>query len=451
MPEPTSPEPTSPEPISPTIADATVAPGQGAAAPTRRLPRMVREFLATEAAGGVVVLVAALVAVAWANSPWRGGYARLWAVELGFQVGPFSLTEDLRHWINDAAMALFFFVVGLEIKREIVHGELRQFRVAALPILAAVGGMLIPASIYLAVAGGEASRGWGVPMATDIAFAVGVLALLGPRVPTALKLFLLTLAIVDDIGAIGVIAVFYSDDVALRFLLAAGVLILVMLALRRLRVVWLVPFLILGAGVWLMTLLSGVHATIAGVTLGLLAPATPLAAASTAREWAMDLGDEPSPAELGTMVKLAKDSMSTAERLEHRLHPWTSFAVVPAFALANAGVAFGSSGQGAAGLASVSVAVVLGLVLGKTIGIAGFSWMAVRVGLARLPEGTTWPMIVGVSALGGIGFTVSLFIAELAFAPGPVQDAAKVGILLASVAAALLGTLLLRRALASAR
>ncbi len=362
-------------------------------------------------------------------------------------MGRFVLVEDLRHWVNDGLMALFFFVVGLEIKRELVHGDLRDPRVAALPALAAAGGMAVPALLFLLVTLGDgATRGWGIPMATDIAFAIGVVALLGSRVPASLKLFLLTFAIVDDIGAIAVIAVFYATDVEPVFLATAAGLVLVMLGLRRLGVVWLAPYVVLGAGVWLATHTSGVHATIAGVVLGLLAPAQPLTPAAVSREWAQDLSDDPGPAELDAMNRLAQTTVSPVERLEHRLHPWTSFVVVPVFALANAGVVVMADSFDAPATVGVAAGVVLGLVVGKLVGITAATWLAVRSGLGRLPEDTTWAMIVGIAAIGGIGFTVSLFVAELAYPPGAVQDAAKLGVLGASVMAAALGATLLVRA-----
>jgi len=407
----------------------------------------VRQFLETEAAGGMVLLVAAVAALVWANSPWRASYEVLWHTDLSVGLGRFVLVEDLRHWVNDGLMALFFFVVGLEIKRELVHGELRDPRVAAMPAIAALGGMAVPALLFLLVtAGGGGSKGWGIPMATDIAFAIGVVALLGSRVPASLKLFLLTLAIVDDIGAIVVIAFFYATDVQPIFLAGALALVTAMLGLRRAGVVWLAPYVVLGVGVWLATQASGVHATIAGVALGLLAPARPLTPAAVAREWAGDLSDDPGPAELDAMTRLAQTSVSPAERLEHRLHPWTSFVVVPVFALANAGVVIKADAFDAPATAGVALGVVLGLVVGKLVGITAATWLAVRSGLGRLPEGATWPMVMGIAAIGGIGFTVSLFIAELAYQPGAVQDAAKLGVLGASMIAALLGATVLVRA-----
>ncbi len=416
------------------------------ALPGRRLPRALQEFLRTESSGGIVLLAGAVVALAWANSPWRSSYEALWGTELVVELGRLTLAEDLRHWVNDGLMVLFFFVIGLEIKGEIVHGDLRSPRVAALPALAALGGMVVPALVYLAVnAGGGGSNGWGVPMATDIAFALGVVALLGSRVPASLKLFLLTLAIVDDIGAILVIALFYSSDLDLVALAAAVALLLVIVVLRRAQVVWVPCYVVLGIGVWLATLLSGVHATIAGVALGLLAPAHPLAPAVVAREWAEDLADEPSPQDLAGMTGMARASVSVAERLEHQLHPVTSFVIVPLFALANAGVVMSAAVFDAPDATAVAAGVVLGLVVGKVVGISAFSWLAVRLGVGTLPSDVRWGQIIGIAALAGVGFTVSLFIAGLAFDDVELQAAAKVGILAASAIAAAIGTAVLAR------
>ena len=385
--------------------------------PGRRVPRVVRQFLATEAAGGLVLLIAAVVALAWANSPWSAAYRTVWSTDLSLSVGRHVLAEDLRHWVNEALMAVFFLVVGLEIKRELVYGELRDPRVAAMPVIAAAGGMAVPALLYLLVtAGSDLSGGWGIPVATDIAFAVGVVALLGPRVPSSLKLFLLTLAIVDDIGAILVIAVFYAGHVQPELLLIAAGLIAAMLGLRRAGIVWLAPYVVLGIGVWLATRASGIHPTTAGVALGLLAPETAV-----------------SPAE-------------RLERLERLLHPWSSFVIVPLFALANAGVELRTDSFDRPGAARVTAAVVVGLWAGKTLGITAAAWLAVRTGLGRLPEGATWPMVMGIAGIAGTGFTVALFIADLAFEPGPLKSAAKIGVLFASTLAAVIGAVVLRRA-----
>jgi NhaA family Na+:H+ antiporter len=373
-------------------------------------PRNIREFLATEVAGGVVLLAATVVALAWVNSPWGHGYDALWETRLG--------VEDLRHWVNDGLMAVFFFVVGLEIKRELVTGELRTWRQAATPAIAAVGGMVVPALAYLAInAGAPGGRGWGIPMATDIAFVLGVAALLGSRAPSGLRLFLLTLAIVDDLGAIVVIAVFYSSDVRPVALLAAVAVLATMVGLRVLRFRWLPAYAVLGVAVWFAVFESGVHATIAGVVLALLAPARPE-------------GDGP----------------SVGERLEEALHPWTSLLIVPLFALANAGVVLRGSAFSAEGAGLVAAGVAAGLVAGKLVGVTAGAALAVRLRVGDLPDGVTWRHVAGGAALAGIGFTVSLFITDLAFADDALRSAAKVGILGASLTASLLGAAVLLRA-----
>jgi NhaA family Na+:H+ antiporter len=414
--------------------------------PGRRLPRPVREFLDTESAGGVVLLVGAVVALVWANSPWQHSYRALWETEVALETGRFVLSESLRDWVNDGLMALFFFVVGLEIKRELVQGELRSPRTAALPVLGALGGMVVPAVVFLVVNAGQPGvGGWGIPMATDIAFALGVVALLGPRVPSSLKLFLLTLAVADDVGAIVVIALFYSSRTDGRALGVAAGLVAAIAVLRRARVTWMPCFVVLGVGVWLATLASGIHATIAGVVVGLLTPAHPLAPSRLAREWAEDLVDEPTPAELLAMTSAARDSVSVAERLAHRLHPLTSFVIVPLFALANAGVTLSSGILAAPGTATVAVGVGLGLVVGKAVGITAACWLAVRLGLGALPRGVGWRQMTGIASVAGVGFTVSLFVAGLAFDDVALVGAAKVGILAGSLVAAVAGSALLAR------
>ena len=434
------------QPPAPEEPSQIVVPAS-AALPSRSLPKPIRKFLHTESSGGVVLLLAAAVALGWANSPLLASYSSLWETELAIEIGGVVRSMDLRHFVNEALMALFFFVVGLEIKREMVTGELRTWQRAALPAVAAVGGMVVPAALYLAINVGSAgSRGWGVPMATDIAFAVGVLALLGSRVPANLKIFLLTLAIVDDIGAILVIAVVYSGDVNLAALAAAGGVLLTMAGLRYLRVEWMPAFVILGMLVWVAVYESGVHATIAGVVLGLLAPARPLAPSEMARQWAADLRDEPTVSELQAMTTVANASVSVAERLQHSLHPVTSFLIIPLFALANAGVTLDAGALGAPAARRVFAGVVVGLVLGKLAGISLFSWAAIRLRVGELPEGLGARQLAGAAAVAGIGFTVSLFVAGLAFESAELQEAAKAGILLASALASLAGYLILRGA-----
>lgn len=422
------------------------APGSGAAAAVgaRSLPAGVRRFLATEAAGGLALMLAALVALVWANSPWRGAYEDLWHAHVDLTVGGLGVEDDLRHLVNDGLMALFFLVVGLEVKRELVAGDLRDRRVAALPAVAALGGMVLPALAYLAFNGGTpGAAGWGVPIATDIAFALGVLALLGSRVPPALKLFLLTLAIVDDVGAIAVIAVAYTDDLNPAALAVAAGLVAAAAACVRARVWATGVYVALGVACWLATYESGVHGTLAGVAFGLLAPARPLAPGDVAREWAEDLSDEPTAAEMQSLTTVARETVSVAERTQHRLHPYTSFLVVPIFALANAGVRLSGDALEGAGPQRVALGVLVGLVAGKLAGVTLASALAVRLRISALPEGVTWPQLVGIAALAGVGFTVSLFVGGLAFEDPALARAATVAVLAASVAASLLGAALI--------
>ena len=404
----------------------------------------VRRFLDTEASGGVLLVVAAAIALVWANSPWGDSYDTVWRTEVVLRVGSMGVREDAQHFINDALMALFFLVVGLEIKRELVVGDLREPRAAALPVFAAVGGMVVPAAIYALFNAGDAgSSGWGIPMATDIAFALGVLALLGSRVPSSLKLFLLSLAIVDDVGAIVVIAVFYAGSLDPGALALAAGAALGSVILRRMRVHWAPIHVALGVGCWFAAYNSGVHATLAGVAFGLLTPARPLAPAVVVRRWTQDMSDDPSAAELQQLTSVAKETVSPAERLEHLLHPTTSFIIVPLFALANAGVRIRTDAFEAPGTGAVALGVIGGLMVGKLLGIVGATWLAVRLRAASLPPGVRWRGLIGAGALAGIGFTVSLFITGLAFDQAELQDAAKLAVLVASVAASLLGAAIL--------
>ncbi len=358
-----------------------------------------------------------VIALAWANSPWWHSYEQLWALPLGFSAPSYMLSAPLHQWINDGLMAVFFFLVGLEIKREMLVGELASVRLAALPVAAAVGGMIVPALLYVALnAGGPGARGWGIPMATDIAFAIGVLSLLGTRVSPALKVFLTALAIVDDIGAVLVIAIFYSAGIAWDALAAGGALLLLSVLANRLGVRHLGVYLLVGVLLWGCFLASGVHATVAGVLLAMTIPSD-----------------------------AAQEGRSPLHRLERGLHVPVAFVIMPLFALSNAGVRLAESLPFAADGALVAGGIVLGLVLGKPLGITLASWLAVRAGAASLPAGAGWAGVRGVSWLGGIGFTMSLFIANLAFEGGPLLNAAKLGILAASLIAGIAGWLLLRR------
>jgi len=406
--------------------------------------RPLVDFLHTEAAGGIVLLAATVVALAWANSPFKDSYVELWHTHFAITIGHHTLDLDLQEWVNDGLMAIFFFVVGLEIKRELVEGELREPRRAAMPAIAAVGGMLVPALIYTAInAGGEGARGWGIPMATDIAMAVGVLSLLGRRVAPSLKLFLLALAIVDDIGAILVIALFYSGDIDLIALSVAAGIVLVVGIARRAGVRQIAVYVLLGVGLWLAIHESGLHATLAGVILGLMAPTRPIRQRRLIDESA--LTDLSSPEAVHETMVLAKESVSVVEYLEHLLHPWSSFVILPIFALANAGIPLSSQALTDAASSPITYGVVAGLALGKLFGVAGFTWLAARFHIGELPPGARWRDVLGVGALAGIGFTVSLFVTGLAFDDPGLQNEAKVGILAASLIAGALGALILSR------
>ncbi|GAA3678600.1 Na+/H+ antiporter NhaA [Nocardioides ginsengisoli] len=416
----------------------------------RYVARPLREFLHIESAGSVLLLLATVAALLWVNLPfagWAAGYDHFWHTPLALRVGDWRIEESLQHWVNDGLMTIFFFVVGLEIKYELVRGDLRDPRTAALPIIAAVGGMAVPAVLYALLAGGGAAgSGWGIPMATDIAFAVGVLGLLGSRIPSAARLFLLTLAIVDDIGAIVVIALFYTDDLSLGWLAVALGLLAMMALLRAVRV-WAVPvYAVLGVATWFALLQSGVHATLAGVAIGLLTPAVALLRPEVATDYAVEglRDNELDAEELHRLRFLIGESVPMVERLQTRLHPLSSYVVLPVFALANAGVVLGDGVLRDAVTSSVGLGIGAGLVLGKPLGIALACFVAIRLGIGRMPDGTTWPQIIGIGAVAGIGFTVSLFIAGLSF-PGSaaLTDEAKVGILLASVVAAVVGVLIL--------
>lgn len=418
----------------------------------RLVARFVRQrvltFLQIEAAGGVVLLLFTIAALIWANSPVKASYSSFWGTTVALRAGGYGISQDLRHWINDGLMTLFFFVVGLEIKHELVEGELQDRRAAIVPAAAAIGGMLVPAAIYLLLnGGGPGHTGWGIPVATDIAFALGVVALLGARVPQSMKVFLLTLAIVDDIGAIAVIVIFYSDDLNLNWLAVAGGLIVLMAVLKRIKVRALPVYVLLGTAVWLTTFESGVHATIAGVALGLLAPAVahlPAGEAGEAAVTTIEARPDISTDDARDVRYLTRESVPVTERLETALHPWTSFLIVPLFALANAGI--GLSRSVLSGGWSIAGGVLLGLVLGKVIGVTGAVWLMQRFGVGSIPQDATWHHVIGIGALAGIGFTVSLFVTDLAFVDPRHQAQAKVGVLAASVAAALVGSLVLSAA-----
>ncbi|HWC13429.1 MAG TPA: Na+/H+ antiporter NhaA [Actinomycetota bacterium] len=381
------------------------------------IARVLKQFLATEASGGIALLAATTVALILANSPLSEAFHDLWATDVEFHLGPVAFPHDIHHWINDGLMAIFFFVVALEIKRELVTGELATLRRASLPAIAAIGGMVVPALIYLALNDGAERVGWGIPMATDIAFAVGIISLFGERIPTSAKVFLLSLAIVDDIGAIAVIAIFYSGGVSAQWM---GITLLMLGGVGMLRIVGVrtAPmYVVFGIATWIALFQSGVHATLAGVALGMLTPAR-----------SREEGKEP-----------------IGYQLEHALHPWTSYVVVPLFALANAGIVLSTDSVSLALGSSVTLGIVLGLVAGKLAGISFATWLAVKLRVAELPDSSTWGHIIGLAAVAGVGFTVSLFITELAFTDVELTDAAKMGVFAGSLIAGGLGAAILWR------
>ncbi len=415
-----------------------------------------QEFFRTEAAAGALLVAFACAALVLANSPWAEAYHHLWATRIAIAAGGHTLSLTAHQWINDGLMAVFFLLVGLEIKREALAGELTSPRQAALPFAAAIGGMIVPASIYfLANGGGAASRGWAIPMATDIAFALGVLALVAPRAPNGLKIFLAALAIVDDMGAILVIALFYTGTIAWGALGMSGLILLSLIALNVLQVKRLTPYLVLGLGLWFFVHESGVHATIAGVLLAFVIPTHSRINAREFSAKARGLLDYFDHTETGDLLVLTSRGQREAIigleraseavtapllRLEHALHGFSAFVVMPLFAFSNAGVSLsGSIGGG------VVLPVILGLAIGKPLGITAAAAAAVRWRLAALPEGVSWTALHGCAWLGGIGFTMSLFIATLAFDGTGLLDSAKIGILTGSILAGVIGGVVVRR------
>lgn len=416
-----------------------------------RMSAPIERFLSLETASGVLLLISAAAALVWANSPWSSSYHSLWHTKLAIGVGSWTMVQPLHFWINDFLMTVFFLVAGLEIKRELAEGELSELRRAALPVGAAIGGMLVPALIYFALnPSGPQRAGWGVPMATDIAFALGILALLGRRVPAAMRVLLLAIAIIDDLGAIIVIAVFYSSDLdPMGFAIAAaglGVLIgFVWLGVRP-GLAFALPMLILWAGMWR----AGIHPTIAGVIVGLAAPVKPwlsrnqfldvaeqsLADVRSARS---DHDAHATQYPLRRLSVAGREAIAPVVRLETEFHPWVAFGIMPLFALANAGVSLGGVDFGGPATLVIS-GIVAGLVLGKIVGLVGAAWLMARLGIATLPRGVTWPGILVLGCFAGIGFTMSIFIAGLAFPNEPeLLTTTKFGVLIATSAAAILG------------
>jgi len=419
-----------------------------------------QEFFQREASSGILLIAATILALIWANSQWSDSYTMLWHTYISIKIGSFEIAKDLSHWINDGLMAIFFFVVGLEIKREVMVGELSSPRQAMLPIVAAIGGMVVPAGLYLIFnPNGPGSDGWGIPMATDIAFALGVLSLLGKRVPLSLKIFLTAVAIVDDLGAVLVIAIFYTSEIMWVSLAIAAVFLGALAAMNRLGVRDPIVYTILGLGLWVAFLKSGVHATIAGV---LLALTIPVRTRINTKEFVdnanyfldkFENNGEPGEDVLTNKTQrtalmgiemAAEHAQTPLQRMEHKLHPWVSYFIMPVFAFANAGVTI--SGDFLSVFTQpVTLGIMVGLIFGKQIGVFAGSYLAVKLKWADLPSGMTWPRLYGLSLLAGIGFTMSLFIASLAFGESEYLAPAKAGILVASLVSGLFGAFILSR------
>lgn len=418
------------------------------------------EFLHAQTTTGLILIVMTVIALVLANTSLYETYAHFFHMNIDFNVGSWALSHSLHHWINDGLMAIFFFLIGLEIKREITAGELSNLKVAILPILAAIGGMVFPALIYTSLNYGTVgSAGWGIPMATDIAFAISALVLLGKRVPTALVTFLVALAIVDDLGAVIVIALFYTDTINLMSLGLAGLMFSFMLVFNRLGIHMLLPYFIVGLSMWFFMLESGVHATIAGVLAALAIPSTPKRVPSTLTKKAKDLLDEYEKYPVNENYQIHEEQKrilseikhkiyeveTPAARLEHNLHLPVALIIIPIFALANAGIKIDFSSIGTTIVEPVSLGIILGLIFGKVIGIFGVSYVAVKLKIAQLPKDSSMSQVFGVAFLGGIGFTMSIFVADLAFVNSPeLILQAKIGILSASLFSALFGYLWLR-------
>jgi Na+:H+ antiporter, NhaA family len=404
----------------------------------------LRDFLHTESSGAVLLATAALAALIWANSPWSASYESLWTTRASIGFAGHSLDLDLRHWVNDGLMTIFFFVVGLEIKREATHGHLSSRRAALLPVIAAIGGMALPALFYLAIAGSTAPRGWAIPVATDIALAVGVLTVAKGRVPSSLRAFLLGLAIVDDIGGIIIIAVVYSSGLAFGWMAASFLGVALAILVRRSGVQAIAVYVVVGVFVWFAFHEGGIHPTIAGVMMGLLAPASP-----RVQKELVDVEDGFEVSDIHAAriaTHAARNSVSIVEWLQHVLHPWSSFFIVPVFALANSGIEVSINGLRDAFASSVMWGIFFGLLVGKPLGIFLATRLAIKSGVADAPEGAGSLQIVGVGTAAGIGFTVALFITELALTNEVDQTNAKMAILLASVTAAVLAIVILLKA-----
>jgi NhaA family Na+:H+ antiporter len=424
------------------------------------LMRPFEDFFKRQASGGLVLLGTTVLALALANSPWSQTYFHFWETQITLGAPSFGLTKSIHHWINDGLMAVFFFVVGLEIKREFLTGELANAKKAALPIAGALGGMLVPAAIFFCLnPEGSAANGWGIPMATDIAFALGIIALLGNRITRSLAIFLTALAIVDDLGAVLVIALFYTSHLDLTALSVGFGCLGVLVAGNRIDIQHPNFYALVGLVLWIALLKSGIHASIAGVLIGATIPVRPrhshedfVAQADRLLTRYRGMENTPGPfhhdEKLGTLLALehiCHDAMSPLQRMEHEMNHWVIFGVMPIFALANAGIALSIGGLSESLTSPVTLGVTLGLLIGKPVGITLFAWLAVRSGLAILPQGARWKEVFGIGLLGGIGFTMSIFISNLAYVDVDNINNAKVGIFVASLLAGILGYLFLAR------
>jgi len=425
-----------------------------------RISTPFEHFIHSQTTTGLVLMLMTLIALILANSPLQQVYSHLFHTQIDFNVGEWKLSHTLHHWINDGLMAIFFFMIGLEIKREVLVGELSNIKVAILPILSAIGGMILPALIYFYInMQGDGASGWGIPMATDIAFAISALVLLGKRISPALVTFLVALAIVDDLGAVLVIAIFYTDQIDLLPLGLAGVSFIIMLLFNRFGIHAILPYFIMGLFMWFFMLESGVHATIAGVIAAMTIPSRPKLTPSSFSHSTKNLLDEYDNYPLSTdhtmheeqkaillNIKDTIDAVSSpSSRLEHDLHLPVSLLIIPLFALANAGISIDFSSIAETIIEPVSLGIILGLVFGKLIGIAGVAWLAIKLKIAKLPQGSSMSQIFGVAFLGGIGFTMSIFVADLAFiGDETLIFQAKIGVLCASLFSGLFGYIWLR-------
>src|SRR5487761_2647324 len=412
----------------------------------RLVTRPARRFLDTESAGGILLAAATIIAFVWANVPGAGVYEHLWSTTASIGIGSRHVSMNLRGWVNDGLISVFFHTVGLELKRELAVGELGDLRTAALPIIAAAGGMVGSAAVFIAFTLGSPSiHGWGIPMATDLALALGVLSLLGDRVSSSVKLFVLALAVADDLGSIVVLAIFYQNDLSWVPLVIAIGLIGIAVGFRALRIRWMPLYVAIGLAPWLALYKAGISPTLAGVAMGLLATTRPHLSTDEIDARTDEISNVSSARAVLHTIRIARGASPTAERLELVLHPWSSFVVVPIFASANAGVSLGGGTLAHGGLTRVIGGVLFAKLVGKFIGVTGATLLAQRLGIGRLPDGIGVREVLGIGALAGIGLTVSFLVADLAFADQVRQNQAKIAVLVAAVISALLAAFILRK------